>query len=79
MPKSCVPAARLYHTLTQVLRLCLDRPFVAEEAPRALKDLLARASDMPDFATLEATLEGHASGRARGLRPHRQVIEDVGD
>jgi glutamate-ammonia-ligase adenylyltransferase len=52
-----VPAARLYHTLTQLLRLCLDRPFVADEAPRALKDLLARASDMPDFATLEATLK----------------------
>jgi [glutamine synthetase] adenylyltransferase / [glutamine synthetase]-adenylyl-L-tyrosine phosphorylase len=52
-----VPAARLYHTLTQVLRLCLDKPFVAEDAPRALKDLLARASDMPDFATLEATLQ----------------------
>jgi glutamate-ammonia-ligase adenylyltransferase len=51
-----VPAARLYHTLTQVLRLCLDKPFVAAEAPRALKDLLARASDMPDFATLEASL-----------------------
>jgi [glutamine synthetase] adenylyltransferase / [glutamine synthetase]-adenylyl-L-tyrosine phosphorylase len=52
-----VPAARLYHTLTQVLRLCLDKPFSAEEAPRALKDLLARASDMPDFAALEATLK----------------------
>jgi [glutamine synthetase] adenylyltransferase / [glutamine synthetase]-adenylyl-L-tyrosine phosphorylase len=52
-----VPAARLYHTLTQLLRLCLDKPFVADEAPRALKDLLARASDMPDFATLEATLK----------------------
>jgi glutamate-ammonia-ligase adenylyltransferase len=52
-----VPAARLYHTLTQVLRLCLDKPFVPDEAPRALKDLLARASDMPDFATLEATLK----------------------
>ncbi len=51
-----VPAARLYHTLTQVLRLCLDKPFVPDEAPRALKDLLARASEMPDFATLEATL-----------------------
>ncbi len=51
-----VPAARLYHTLTQVLRLCLDKPFVADEAPRALKDLLARASEMPDFATLEASL-----------------------
>jgi [glutamine synthetase] adenylyltransferase / [glutamine synthetase]-adenylyl-L-tyrosine phosphorylase len=51
-----VPAARLYHTLTQVLRLCLDKPFVADEAPRALKDLLARAADMPDFSMLEATL-----------------------
>jgi [glutamine synthetase] adenylyltransferase / [glutamine synthetase]-adenylyl-L-tyrosine phosphorylase len=52
-----VPAARLYHTLTQVLRLCLDKPFVADEAPRALKELLARAAEMPDFATLEATLK----------------------
>ena len=52
-----VPAARLYHALTQLLRLCLDKPFVAEEAPRALKGLLARASDMPDFAALESTLK----------------------
>jgi glutamate-ammonia-ligase adenylyltransferase len=52
-----IPAARLYHTLTQVLRLCLDKPFVAADAPLALRDLLARASDMPDFATLEVTLE----------------------
>ena len=52
-----VPAAQLYHTLTQVLRLCLDKPFVADQAPRALKDLLARAAEMPDFATLEATLK----------------------
>ena len=52
-----VPAARLYHTLTQVLRLCLDKSFVAADAPRALKDLLARASEMPDFPTLEAMLK----------------------
>ena len=52
-----VPAVRLYHTVTQVLRLCLDKPFVPEEAPRGLKDLLARASEMPDFATLEAMLK----------------------
>ncbi len=51
-----VPAARLYHTLTQVLRLCLDKAFMADEAPRALKDLLARAAEMPDFASLEASL-----------------------
>jgi glutamate-ammonia-ligase adenylyltransferase len=52
-----VPAAQLYHNLTQILRLCLDKPFVPDEAPRALKDLLARSADMPDFATLEATLK----------------------
>jgi glutamate-ammonia-ligase adenylyltransferase len=52
-----VPAARLYNTLTQVLRLCLDKPFAADQAPRALKDLLARASEMPDFTTLEASLK----------------------
>jgi [glutamine synthetase] adenylyltransferase / [glutamine synthetase]-adenylyl-L-tyrosine phosphorylase len=52
-----VPAATLYQALTQCLRLCLDKPFVPDEAPRALKDLLARASDMPDFATLEAMLK----------------------
>ncbi len=51
-----IPAARLYHTLTQVLRLCLDKPFDAVEAPLALRELLARASDMPDFTTLEAML-----------------------
>jgi glutamate-ammonia-ligase adenylyltransferase len=55
--ETLVPAVALYHTLTQCLRLCLDRPFVPDEAPRALKDLLARASDMPDFATLEVTLK----------------------
>jgi glutamate-ammonia-ligase adenylyltransferase len=52
-----VPAVELYHALTQCLRLCLDKPFVPNEAPRALKDLLARAADMPDFATLEVTLK----------------------
>jgi glutamate-ammonia-ligase adenylyltransferase len=52
-----VPAARLCNTLTQVLRLCLDKPFAADQAPRALKDLLARASEMPDFTTLEASLK----------------------
>lgn len=47
------PAARLYHTLTQVLRLCLDGPFKAAEAPRGLTELLVRAADVADFAALE--------------------------
>jgi len=52
-----IPAARLYHTLTQILRLCLDKPFAADKAPLALRELLARASDMPDFDTLEVMLK----------------------
>jgi glutamate-ammonia-ligase adenylyltransferase len=52
-----IPAARLYQSLTQVLRLCLEESFAASEAPQALRDLLARSADMPDFATLEATLK----------------------
>lgn len=51
-----IPAARLYQSLTQVLRLCLDGHFNADDAPQALRDLLARSADMPDFSTLEATL-----------------------
>ncbi len=51
-----IAAARLYFTLLQVLRLCLDQPFAAADAPLALRDLLARAAEMPDFETLEVTL-----------------------
>lgn len=51
-----IPAARLYHTLTQVLRLCLNKPFNVTTAPLALREMLARSADMPDFETLEATL-----------------------
>jgi len=52
-----IPAARLYHTLTQVLRLCLGKSFDTGTAPLALRELLARSADMPDFETLEATLK----------------------
>lgn len=52
-----IPAAKLYQSLTQVLRLCLDKPFAANEAPLALRELLARSADLPDFSTLEATLK----------------------
>jgi len=50
------PAAQLYHDLTQILRLCLAGPFNAKTAGSALCRLLARAADVPDFATLDATL-----------------------
>src|SRR5581483_8679530 len=49
-------AVQLYQDLTQVLRLCLAGPFEAKTAGSGLLRLLARAGDVPDFATLEATL-----------------------
>jgi glutamate-ammonia-ligase adenylyltransferase len=49
-------AAQLYHDLTQVLRLCLPGAFDAKTAGAGLLRLLARAADVPDFATLDATL-----------------------
>ena len=48
------PAVRLYHNLTQVLRLCLPGPFDPKTAGKGLLDLLCRAADLPNFATLDA-------------------------
>jgi glutamate-ammonia-ligase adenylyltransferase len=50
------PAVQLYHDLTQILRLCLPGAFDPKKAGTGLLRLLARAADVPDFATLEATL-----------------------
>jgi glutamate-ammonia-ligase adenylyltransferase len=59
------PAARLYHDLTQVLRLCLSGPFDPKAAAPGLIGLLARAADVPDFATLDAFIvETQAKVRA---------------
>jgi glutamate-ammonia-ligase adenylyltransferase len=49
-------AVQLYQNLTQTLRLCLTGPFDPKTAASGLLQLLARAGDVPDFATLEATL-----------------------
>jgi len=49
-------AVRLYHDLTQILRLCLTGPFDAKKAGTGVLRLLARAADVPDFATLDAHL-----------------------
>jgi glutamate-ammonia-ligase adenylyltransferase len=51
------PAVRLYHNLTQILRLCVPGDFDAKTAAPGLCSLLARAADVPDFATLEAFVE----------------------
>jgi glutamate-ammonia-ligase adenylyltransferase len=48
------PAVRFYHDLTQIIRLCLSGPFDPKTAAPGLAGLLARAADVPDFATLDA-------------------------
>jgi glutamate-ammonia-ligase adenylyltransferase len=48
------PAVRLYQNLTQILRLCLPGAFNRKTAGAGLLRLLARAGDVPDFATLDA-------------------------
>jgi [glutamine synthetase] adenylyltransferase / [glutamine synthetase]-adenylyl-L-tyrosine phosphorylase len=63
------PAVRLYQDLTQILRLCLAGPFDAKTAGAGLLRLLARAADVPDFATLDATLiEAQTKVRASFVR-----------
>jgi glutamate-ammonia-ligase adenylyltransferase len=48
------PAARLYHDLTQILRLCVSDKFRPETAGDDLLPVMARAGDAPDFSALEA-------------------------
>ena len=63
------PAVQLYQDLTQILRLCLAGPFDAKTAGAGLLRLLSRAADVPDFATLDATLiETQAKVRASFVR-----------
>jgi [glutamine synthetase] adenylyltransferase / [glutamine synthetase]-adenylyl-L-tyrosine phosphorylase len=50
------PAAQLYQDLSQILRLCLSAKFDPKTAGPDLLRLLARAADVPDFATLDAYL-----------------------
>ena len=47
-------AARLYHDLTQILRLCVTGKFNPETSGQNLLHVMARAGDTPDFSTLEA-------------------------
>jgi [glutamine synthetase] adenylyltransferase / [glutamine synthetase]-adenylyl-L-tyrosine phosphorylase len=58
------PAVRLYQDLTQILRLCLPGLFDAKTVPSGLGRLLARAADVPDFATLDAFI-GETEAKVR--------------
>jgi glutamate-ammonia-ligase adenylyltransferase len=48
------PTVRLYHDLTQILRLCLPGAFDPKAASAGVLGLLARAADLPDFPALQA-------------------------
>jgi [glutamine synthetase] adenylyltransferase / [glutamine synthetase]-adenylyl-L-tyrosine phosphorylase len=48
------PASRLYHDLTQILRLCVTDGFKPETAGADLLQALARAGGEPEFSALEA-------------------------
>ena len=47
-------ATRLYHDLTQIIRLCVTGKFNPETSGENLLRVMARAGDTPDFSTLEA-------------------------
>ncbi|HEX4409770.1 MAG TPA: bifunctional [glutamine synthetase] adenylyltransferase/[glutamine synthetase]-adenylyl-L-tyrosine phosphorylase [Xanthobacteraceae bacterium] len=51
------PAVRLFHDLTQILRLCLPTAFDPKTASAGVLVLLARAADLPDFPSLAAYVE----------------------
>ncbi len=48
---------RLLHTLSQVLRLCVEGRFEPRRAGGELETLLSRAADVPDLTRLEAALK----------------------
>ena len=48
------PAVRLFHDLTQILRLCLPTAFDPKTAGAGVFALLARAADLPNFPALAA-------------------------
>jgi [glutamine synthetase] adenylyltransferase / [glutamine synthetase]-adenylyl-L-tyrosine phosphorylase len=50
-------AARLYHDLTQILRLCVSEKFNPETSGEDLLRIMARAGDAPDFSSLQARVE----------------------
>ena len=50
-------ATRLYHDLTQILRLCVSDKFNPATAGEDLQRVLVRAGDAPDFSSLEARVK----------------------
>ncbi len=66
-------AERLYHDLTQVLRLCVSERFNPGTAGEGLLRIMARAGDAPDFSSLEARVR---ETQIEVRRVFRALIED---
>ena len=62
------PAVRLFHDLTQILRLCLPAVFDPKTASAGVLGLLARAADLPDFPALPAHVGRRSARCAPALR-----------
>lgn len=62
--ETLIEAASLYHSLTQILRLCLDDRFDPQTAPEGLKALAARACGVAEFADVEPLLRVRLSSVA---------------
>lgn len=62
----CLEALRLFTELSQIIRLCVDGPFEAKDAPAGLVERICRAGDCPDLATLEGEVK-RLSGEVRGV------------
>src|SRR6202789_410697 len=65
-------ATRLYHDLTQILRLCVSDKFKPETAGEDLLRVMARAGDAPDFSSLEARMR---ETQAEVRRVFRELLE----
>jgi [glutamine synthetase] adenylyltransferase / [glutamine synthetase]-adenylyl-L-tyrosine phosphorylase len=68
-------AGRLYHDLTQVLRLCVIDKFDPKTAGEDLLRVLARAGDAPDFSALDARIK---ETQAEVRRVFQAVVEGKG-
>jgi glutamate-ammonia-ligase adenylyltransferase len=58
-------AARLYQSLTQIMRLCQEGRFDPEKAPPGLKVLLSQAAGVPEFSQIAPLLQETLAGVAR--------------
>jgi glutamate-ammonia-ligase adenylyltransferase len=65
-------ATRLYHDLTQILRLCVSDRFKPETSGEDLRRIMARAGDTPDFSSLEARVR-ETQSEVRGV--FRELVE----